>query len=211
MQGKLQVRGLDPKQPYEWQVVLETDDPSELDRHAERYRAECGAVNVRLEAILARGEKAKLTRSVLERDKHQCRKCGKTVDVQVVSLRHQEYHNPDKLVTLCRVCRHARKIVLENPYDETATREWLNNGRTGLEEMVDAFRQEYPDAYAEIMRRAGVEGAADALAEEILLVYFGGNPRVGKQWSPHLVNALKEHQQRDPIPDAFRETDESSE
>lgn len=211
MHGTLQVCGVNPHQPDEWQLVLTTSDPTELDRQAaNRYRAEYGAVKVHLDVAFARGEKARLTRSVLARDQRRCRKCGNTVDARVVSLHYKEYHNPDKLVTLCRICRHARKIILDDPYDETATHDWLNNGCTGSEELVDAFCREYSNAYAEISRRAGVEGAAGVMPEKILLIYFGNLP-TGGHWSPLLLAAFQEHRERDPIPDVFRETNENSE
>jgi hypothetical protein len=210
MQGKLQVRGLNPKQLQKWRVVLATDDPAKLDREADQYRKRCGKVNVQLSAILTRSEKTQLTRSVLERDKRKCRKCGNTVDVQVVSLRYEEYHNPDKLVTLCRICRHARKILLDEPFDEKVVRRWLHNGRTGIEELVEDYRTKYPSQYAEMVKQAGVEGAADVAEELIMLTYFGGNPHLRKKQSPQFVQALEEHRKRDPIPDAFLETDEGS-
>lgn len=129
MQGKLQVRSVNPHQPDEWQLVLTAADPTELDLQADSYRAVYDAINVQLGAKLTRGEKARLTRSVLARDERRCRKCSNTVDAQVVSSRYQEYHNPDKLITLCRICRRARNIILEDPYDETATRDYATRRR----------------------------------------------------------------------------------
>jgi hypothetical protein len=210
MQGKLQVRGLNPKQPQKWRVVLTTGDPAKLDNEADLYRKRYGKVNVQLSAILTRSEKAQLTRSVLEHDARKCRKCGNTVDVQVVSLRYEEYHNPDKLVTLCRMCRHARKILLEEPFDEKAVRRWLRNRRTGVQELADKFRQEYPLQYAEMVKRAGVEGAGDRIEELVVKTYFGDNPFIGRKRSPQLGKAMEEQTKRDPIPDAFVEMDKSS-
>ena len=210
MQGILRVRGLDAAEPESWQIVFEGDDPAELDHQVDTYRERLGLANVQVDVKLARGEKAKLTRAVLQRDKHQCRKCGKTVDVQVVSMRHEEYHNPDKLIALCRVCRHARKITLDDPYDEIAVRNWLGNGRTGIEELVDDFRAQYPDAYAEMVRLAGVEGAAEFAENMLMLTTFGGNPFLNRSLSPQLGKALEEHSKRDPIPDSFLNTDEDS-
>lgn len=210
MQGKLQVRGLNPKQLQQWRVVLTTDDPSKLDSEADRYRKRCGKVNVQLSAILNRSEKTKLTRSVLERDKRKCRKCESTIDVQVVSLRYEEYHNPNKLVTLCRICRHARKILLDEPFDEKAVRQWLRNGHTGIEELANDFRQKYPTQYAEMVKRAGIEGAGDRIEELITKTYFGGNPFLSIKQSPQLGKAIEEQTKRDPIPEAFLKTDENS-
>jgi len=211
MQGKLQVRGLNPKQPHKWRVVLTTDDPAKLDNDADKYRKHYEKVNVQLSAIFTRSEKTQLTRSVLERDKRKCRKCGNTVDVYVVSLRYEEYHNPDKLVTLCRICRHARKVILEEPFDEKAVRQWLRNGRTGVHELADKFRREYPLQYAEMVKRAGVEGAGDRIEELIVKTYFGNNPFVGRKQSPQLGKAMEEQTKRDPVPDAFLSTDGDSE
>jgi len=210
MQGKLQVRGLNPKQPQKWRVVLITDDPAKLDNEADLYRKRYGKVNVQLSAILTRSEKTQLTRSILERDKRKCRKCGNTVDVQAVSLRYEEYHNPNKLVTLCRICRHARKVLLDEPFDEKIVRRWLRNGHTGIEELVDDYRAKYPRQYAEIVKQAGVEGAAEVVERLIMRTYFGGNPHLRKKQSPQFVQALEEHRKRDPIPDAFLETDKDS-
>jgi hypothetical protein len=210
MQGKLQVRGLTPKQPHKWRVVLATDDPAKLDNEADLHRKRYGKINVQLSAILTRNEKAQLTRSVLGRDKRKCRKCGNTVDVQVVSLRYEEYHNPDKLVTLCRICRHARKILLDEPFDEKAVRQWLRNGRTGVQDLADKFRREYPLQYAEMVKRAGVEGAGDRIEELIVKTYFGDNPFVGRKRSPQLGKAIEEHTKRDAVPAAFLEMDEGS-
>ncbi len=210
MRGILRVRGLDPAELETWQTVFQGDNPAELDHQADTYRERLGVANVQLEVKLSRNEKAKLTRAVLQRDQHQCRKCGKTVDVQVVSMRHEEHHNPDKLVALCRVCRHARKIILDDPYVEIAVRNWLGNGRTGIEELVEDFQKQYPDKYAEIVKLAGAEGAAEFAENMILLTAFGGNPFLNRGVSPQLVKALEEHSKRDPIPDSFLDSEDDS-
>lgn len=210
MQGKLQVRGLNPKQLQQWRIVLTTNNPSKLDSEADQYRKRYGRANVQLSAVLTPVEKTQLTRSVLERDKRKCRKCGSTIDMAVVSMRFQEYHNPNKLVTLCRVCRHARKTILDEPFDEKAVRQWLRNGKTGIEELADEFRQKYPAQYAEMVKLAGVEGAGDRLEELIVKTYFGNNPFLSKKRSPQLSKAMEEQTKRDPIPEAFLKSDEDS-
>jgi hypothetical protein len=210
MQGTLRVRGLDAAKPKTWQMVFQGDNPAELDHQADTYRERLGVANVQLEVKFSRNEKAKLTRAVLQRDQHQCRKCAKTVDVQVVSMRHEEYHNPDRLVALCRTCRHARKITLDDPYDEIAVRHWLSNGRTGIKELVEDLQKQYPDNYAEIVKLAGAEGAAEFAENMIILTAFGGNPFLHRGVSPQLVKALEEHGKRDPIPDSFLDSDDDS-
>jgi len=205
MQGKLRVRGLNAKKPQSWQIVSQGDDPVQLDRAVDKYRKRLGAANVRLDVKLERGEKAQLTRSVLERDQRRCRKCGSTVDVQVVSLRHNEYHNPEKRVTLCRACRHARWIVLENPYDEKKAAVWLSNGRSGIAELAELFRKSYPDAYAEMQKALGTEGASEFTENAIMETMFGVNPFLKKRLSPKLVKVFQERVKDSTVPDAFKD------
>lgn len=205
MQLKLRVRGTNPKQPHKWSTVLETQDPIELDREADRMRRRYGNPDVQIEVTLSRGEKTRLTRAVLNRDQRQCHKCGSAVDLKVVSLRYDEYHNPDKLVTLCRACRHARGVILEEPYNEKIVAKWLSNGRTGIAELAEHFRNEYPDAYAEMRKALGTEGAAEFAENAIMETMFGANPFLGKPLSPKLVKVLQERVKGSTVPDAFKD------
>ncbi len=205
MQGEIKVRGLAPEKPYEWSAALESEDPVQLDTEADRLREQCGVHRVQLKVSLARGEKAKLTRAVLQRDQRKCRKCGSTLDVQVVELRYREYHNAAHLVTLCRSCRHARSILLEHPYDEAVVWTWIANGRRGIDELVDKLRTDEPERYQSLVDAMGVDGAAEFLADKLTETMFGANPLRGRRPSPHLMDVLYERGKDANVPDVFTE------
>lgn len=212
MRGKLSIRGIDASKPDDWTVVLETEDPSQFDREVDHYRMMGYALgHIQRDVTLTRSEKARLTQSVLKRDKHQCLKCGSAVDVKAVSIRHDEYHNADKLVTLCRICRHARKMILDKPYEESIVRAWLENGRTGMQELLDQFREERPDAFAEFKKQFGVDGAIEYIERQLIQMSFGASPLIKKRFSPKIFRALDEHTKDDRIPDAFLAVDTDSE
>ena len=210
MQGTMRVRGLNAAEPESWAIVFQGDDPAQLDRTADEYRQRLGVANVLLQVKLSRGEKAQLTRSVLERDRRKCCKCGSAVNVQVDSFRLGEYHNPDKLVTLCRVCRHARNILLDKPWNEDTVRRWIADGRSAIEELVVRFREQHPDTYTEMQRQLGVEGAADDMERHIIQTMFGANPFRRQPLSPDVFKAFEERAQEDRVPDAFLEEDTDS-
>ena len=205
MECRMRIRGWNPQQPQEWRVVLDGHDPVELDREADGYRARLGESNVQIAAILTRKERVNLYRSVRERDQHQCRKCSSTFDVRVVSLRDHEFHNVAKLALLCRVCRHARLMLLAEPFNEAVMRQWLANGRSGLEELVEDFQRKYPAAYANLQEVMGTAGATEFAANAILEIAQMRNPYLKKRLTPKIVERLVNRAKHPALPDDFRE------
>ena len=209
MQGTIRIRKNARQAGETWRTVFTTSDPLELDREADRHRRIHSDENVQVLVSQTRAEKTQLTRAVLKREGRRCYKCGSTVDVKVVSIRYQEYHNPEQLTTLCRACRHAR-WRLEQPYEETVVRAWLTNGKSGVRELAEHFRSEYPERAALLIKQLGVEGANELIENQILETMFGANPAAGKALSPRIKDLFKERVQDSQIPDVFSESEDDS-
>ena len=181
---------------------------SDIDRVADDLRQK--GKHPSIYVTMSRKERRSLSTSVRERDGHRCRKCGSTVDVKIVEMRHDEQHNPDHLVCLCRPCRRARPAEFGFSMPVADCWEWVLNGRSGLDERVERYLADPRIVPAVTLLGMQPEELRKVFEHWLLESDFGLNPMT--DWSkrgpsPHAEAAFREHfhGQEVTVPDAIAE------
>ncbi|MBN1937425.1 MAG: hypothetical protein JW934_22400 [Anaerolineae bacterium] len=185
--------------------------PGEVDAEADRLRA-AGDVPI-VHVTLTGSEHRAINQAVRERDGRRCRKCGSRVDVQIANMIYDEWHNPDRMVLLCRPCRRARPPTFgDTPgfggWTPEQCWEWVLNGQSGLDERADRFLSDPQIARAVTASSARKEEFREMIQRWLLESDFGLHPET--DWSQHGLSpyaeaALREffHGQTEPMPDAM--------
>ena len=185
--------------------------PKEIDAEADRLRAKDHVPIVRV--TMTGSERRAINNAVRERDGRRCRKCGSRVDAQIVNMIYDEWHNPERLVLLCRPCRRARPTRFGGiPGREGWTLgqcwEWVLNGQSGLDERADRYLSDPKVIQAIRAADTRPQALQESIKRWLLESDFGLHPET--DWSqhgpsPHAEAALREffHGQAEPMPDAM--------
>ncbi len=190
-----------------WKASATT--PDEIDAEADRLRAAGDIPIVRV--TLAKSERRMVNQTVRERDGRRCRKCGSRVDAQIVNMIYDEWHNPERMVLLCRPCRRARPLEFcgvpgRGGWTPQQCWDWVLNGQSGLDERAGQYLSD--PRVIQAVREAGAQLQAfkETVKRWLLESDFGLHPET--DWSqhgpsPHAEAALREffHGQTEPLPD----------